>query len=323
MRSLLIVSPAPPGSSLGNAVTAERYARIFRALGYRVAIATAFDKRRPVDILVALHAHKSARSVLRFATECPGRPIVLVLTGTDVYRDVRRSRISQLALETADVLVTLQPDAVHQLPKHVRCKTYSIVQSAKFIKHRAQPGNSLHVCVLGHLRYEKDPLRTAYALEKIPAGVPILLTQAGAALTTRYATSARLIEQRESRYRYLGEVSPARARSILASSDLMVLSSRIEGGANVASEAIAAGTPMLASRISGNIGILGKRYPGLFATGDTTELARLLARAARDPEYVTRLRTWCEHLRPMVTEQSERDGWRRLLASFGNGIATR
>ena len=316
MRSLLIVSPAPPGSSLGNAVTAQRYARIFRTLGYRVAIATAFDERRPADILVALHAHKSARSVLRFATECPGRPIVLVLTGTDVYRDVRRSRLSQRAMETADVLVTLQPDAVHQLAKYLRCKTYSIVQSAKFVKHRTQPGNSLHVCVLGHLRHEKDPLRAAYALETIPFSVPIRLTQAGAALTQRYITSARLIEQRESRYRYLGEVSPTRARAILASSDLMVLSSRLEGGANVASEAIAAGTPMLASRISGNIGILGKRYPGLFTAGDTEELARLLLRSVRDPDYLAKLRTWCEELRPMVTLHSERDGWRRLLASL-------
>lgn len=316
MRSLLIVSPAPAGSSLGNAVTAQRYARIFRTLGYRVTIATAFDKKHPADFLVALHARKSARSVLRFAKECPERPIVLVLTGTDVYRDIRRSPLSQRAMEAADVLVTLQPDAVHQLAKHLHSKTYSIVQSAKFIKHRAQRGNTLHVCVLGHLRYEKDPLRAAYALEKIPPEVPILLTQAGDALTQRYVTSAHLIEERESRYRYLGEVSPARAHAILASCDLMVLSSRIEGGANVASEAIAAGTPMLASRISGNIGILGKSYPGLFATGDTTELARLLSRAARDPVYVSKLRTWCEQLRPMVTVQSECDAWRRLLASL-------
>ena len=66
----------------------------------------------------------------------------------------------------------------------------------------------------------------------------------------------------------------------------MVLSSRSEGGANVISEAIVAGVPILASRMDGNVGLLGADYPGYFPVGDTQALARLLWRIEADAPFV-------------------------------------
>src|SRR5262249_37774409 len=110
-----------------------------------------------------------------------------------------------------------------------------------------------------------------------------------------------------------GETRPERARRILAGSRLLVLSSRIEGGANVLSEAIAAGVPVLASRIPGTVGILGGGYPGYFPAGSTRRLARLIGRAASNPDFRHRLERWCRRRAPLVRPARERAAWRRLL----------
>ena len=55
------------------------------------------------------------------------------------------------------------------------------------------------------------------------------------------------------------------------------------------SEAAAAGVPVLASRIDGTVGLLGRDYPGYFPVGQTAALARLLWRVETDPEFFRRL----------------------------------
>ncbi|HYM12628.1 MAG TPA: hypothetical protein VEU62_17960, partial [Bryobacterales bacterium] len=100
--------PAPPRSLYGNRVTALRWARILRRLGHRVVITKTYDGE-PCDLLVALHARRSARAALQFRRRHPAKPLIVVLTGTDVYRDIHRSRRAQQALDAATRLVTLQP----------------------------------------------------------------------------------------------------------------------------------------------------------------------------------------------------------------------
>ena len=95
-------------------------------------------------------------------------------------------------------------------------------------------------------------------------------------------------------------------------SRLLVLSSRLEGGANVISEAVVAGVPVIASRIAGSTGLLGRTYPGLFPVGGTAGLRRLLLRAERDGRFLRRLRAHCRRLRPLFTPSRERAAWRRL-----------
>ncbi|MFO0981072.1 MAG: glycosyltransferase [Planctomycetota bacterium] len=119
--------------------------------------------------------------------------------------------------------------------------------------------------------------------------------------------------RRNRRYRWLGELPRGRALRLLRASHVLVLSSLLEGGANVISEALAAGTPVLASRIPGSVGLLGADYPGYFPAGDTRALAALLARAERDPRFRARLRAACRRRAPLVAPERERAAWRALL----------
>ncbi len=265
-------------------------------------------------MLVALHAKKTARFVAAYRKKFPTRPIVVVLTGTDVYGCSLRGAATS-ALEAAGAIVTLQPLAIQRLPKRLRKKAIAVLQSARRIevKRKKSVAGPLRLCVIGHLRREKDPLRAAYALRYLNSeNVEVL--QAGRILDSRYATRVKAIESRDARYRYLGEVSRARALRVLAACDALVLSSRSEGGANVASEAIANGIPVLASRIDGNAGVLGARYAGYYPVGSSKALAALIDRFKHDREFARTLRRQIRALEPNVRFESERGGLARALA---------
>ena len=90
----------------------------------------------------------------------------------------------------------------------------------------------------------------------------------------------------------------------------------MEGGANVVSEAIAASVPVVCSRVSGSIGLLGEGYPGYFDVGDTRGLARLLTRAETDGNFYRKLQSWCCRLKPLFDPDRERAAWKELLCGF-------
>jgi len=308
--------PAPPGSLYGNRVTAERWARILRSLGHRVVIAPGYADEF-CDALVALHARRSARAVFRFRRRCPGAPVIVALTGTDLYRDIRHSRQARRALEAAGRIVALQPLAAYELDPHVREKVRVIYQSAEVTRARAGRSREFFdVCVAGHLRPVKDPFRAAYAARKLPPASRIRLLHAGEAMEAAMARKARAEETRNARYHWLGPLSRARTRSLIAQSRILVLSSRMEGGANVISEAMVDGTPVVASRIPGSVGLLGKNYPGYFPAGDTDALARLLLRLESDVALYRRLQSHAERLAPLFRPAEERARWKELLAEL-------
>jgi putative glycosyltransferase (TIGR04348 family) len=310
---ILLACPAPPRSRKGNRVTALRWAQLLKQLGHRVGITHAYAGE-PCDVMVALHARRSYPALRLYRSRYPQGPLVVALTGTDLYRDIRTSRRAQRSLEVADRLVLLQPSGLKELAPHLRRKARVIIQSAEPLRVKpALKKDVFEVCVLGHLRYEKDPFRAAMALRLLPPESRIRVTHAGQAMTPAMAKRAHSLQAQEPRYHWLGEVPRTTARRILARSRLLVLSSRMEGGANVISEALAEGVPVLASRISGSIGLLGARYPGFYPVEDTAALARLLIRAESDAPYYDRLREWCRRLAPMVEPANERAGWDRLL----------
>ncbi len=324
---IAIVTPAPPRSRYGNRVTAVRWARILRSLGHRVRIAREY-RGEPVDLLIALHARRSHAAVRRFSREQPGRPLVVALTGTDLYRDLPRSRQAQESLELATRIVALQPRALAELRPGWRVKARVIHQSvaawrwAAARPKRLSPGagarssrtrRTFDVSVVGHLRAVKDPFRAALAARRLPPASHIRILQVGGAMTRATAARARAEMQLNPRYRWPGERPRRRAQAILRRSRLLVLSSKLEGGANILSEAIVAGVPVLASRIPGSIGILGADYPGFFEAGDTAELTLLLARAERDPSFLGRLRRRCRELAPLFHPAREQAAWQRLL----------
>lgn len=284
-----IVTPAGAAPRSGNQHTAQRWAKFLRALGHRVAIAQRWDGA-DVDALIALHARKSGVSIEGFHRSHPDRPLIVVLTGTDLYRDIGTHPAARQSLELASRLVVLQPAGRRVLTNRLRAKTRVIFQSADTrVRHRP-PHGCFRVAVVGHLREEKDPFRAVMALVHLPQHTGIELVQLGDALTPEMAGIARCWMQREPRYRWLGSKPHADALRRLAASHLLVVSSVMEGGANVICEASRIGVPILASRVSGNIGMLGAGYPGYFPLFDDLRLARLIDRAATDPAFYRRLK---------------------------------
>jgi putative glycosyltransferase (TIGR04348 family) len=313
---IFMACPAPPRSRKGNRVTAVRWARFLKELGHRLTIGQEYEGG-PYDLLVALHARRSFPAVRAFRRLHPDRPLVVALTGTDLYRDLRTSRRARRSLELADRLVVLQPRALDELPRELRPKARVILQSAEPVAAPPPRGKTtFEVCVLGHLRHEKDPFRAALALRLLPEWLPVRVTHAGQALSPSMEARARRAMARDGRYRWVGELPRGQARRLLARSHLLVLSSRMEGGANVVSEALVDHVPVLASRIPGSVGMLGARYPGFFPTGDTEALARLLRRSATDRGFYGRLETWCSGLAPQFEPGREREAWRGLLAEL-------
>jgi glycosyltransferase involved in cell wall biosynthesis len=81
----------------------------------------------------------------------------------------------------------------------------------------------------------------------------------------------------------------------------------------VISEAIVAGLPVIASRVAGNVGLLGEDYAGYFSTGDTRELARLMARAESDSELLAELKLHCRRLARLFSPERELAAWRDII----------
>ncbi|MCZ7563236.1 MAG: TIGR04348 family glycosyltransferase [Burkholderiales bacterium] len=288
MPRIAIVTPARAGTRTGNRHTAVRWARLLRAAGHAVTVATEWRGER-CDALVALHARRSHASIARFRAARPDAALVLALTGTDLYRDLAISAEARASLELATRLVVLQEDGRRILPRRYRARTHVVYQSAAEGPPRAPPRRRFRVVVVGHLREEKDPFRAADALAHLPERDDVEVVQVGEAMSTAMAREAAARAAREPRYRWTGGTPHARALAWIARSHLLVVSSVMEGGANVIAEAARIGTPVLASRISGNLGMLGRGYPGYFPLGEAAALARLVRRAADDPAYYARL----------------------------------
>jgi len=312
---IALVTPAAAGTRHGNANTAARWARFLRGLGHRVTVQLSWDGRA-ADALIALHARRSHDSVVRFASAFPERPLVLALTGTDLYRDIRTSAAARRSLEIATRLVVLQDRGRAELPAARRAKTRVIYQSSPSVAAPPPLTDRFEVIVSGHLRDEKDPFRCAAALRHLPPASRIAVTHMGGARDPDLARQALDWQAREPRYRWLGSLPHRKALRHLARGRLMVISSRMEGGANVVSEALAHGVPVIASRISGNIGMLGGDYAGYYPLGDERALARLLARAESDARFYRRLKAQCRARKHLVSVARERESLRRLLAEF-------
>jgi putative glycosyltransferase (TIGR04348 family) len=310
---IVVATPARPGAHNGNRVTALRWAGILRRLGHAVRIVEAWGGE-PCDVLVALHARKSHPSVVRWRAQRPGAPLVVALTGTDLYDELDRSPETRESLALATHLVTLQPLGIEALPADVRGKARAIVQSARPPGRPPPPAEGFQVCVLAHLRDVKDPFLAARAARLLPARSRVRVLHCGAALDPGAGARARAEEAENPRWRWAGPRRRADALCVLAASRALVVSSRHEGGANVVSEAIACGVPVLSTRIAGSVGVLGPDYAGLYPVGDEAALARLLRRLEDEPAFEAELRAHVGRLLPLVDPAREVEAWRALLA---------
>lgn len=310
MDRIDIVSPALQQANNGNWRTAHRWARFLRRRG-AVAIGTDWTPAAgETRCLIALHARRSAGAIARFAAAHPDRPRVLVLTGTDLYRDIRSDTSAQRSLDLATHLVVLQEAGLAELAPAHRAKCRVIYQSAPALRPDRPNRRTFDVVLVGHLRAEKDPLTPMHALRHLPADSAVRLLHIGAALDEDFGRAARELDACSwpsiRRYRWLGGRSHGETRQRIRRARAMVLSSRMEGGANVIIEAVTAGVPVLASRISGNIGMLGGDYEGYFTLGDERELAELLERSSRDRAFLDGLRQHCAARAPLFAPEREK-----------------
>ena len=310
-----IVSPALADANNGNWHTASRWQK-FLAPVADVQIVLAWSGATPADALIALHARRSADSIEGFAAAHPHAPLALVMTGTDLYRDIRTEAAAQHAMQCASHVVVLQDEGLMALPAVVRARARVIVQSATKLVRRSPARTPFKLVAVGHLREEKDPTTLMAAARLLPADTPVHITHIGGALDPALGALAEQTMQACPLYRWRGALPRASARRHMAGSRALVHMSRMEGGANVVIEAVRSGVPVLASRIDGNVGLLGADYDGYFPVGDAQALARLMQRAASDENFLAHLRAQCALREPRFTPATERAAVRGLLADM-------
>jgi putative glycosyltransferase (TIGR04348 family) len=309
MARISIVTPARPGARNGNRHTAQRWAGFLRGAGHRVSVKTEWD-RKSCDVLLALHARRSHASIIEYRKRCPDGPLVVVLTGTDLYRDLPASRAARQSLALADRVIVLQEDALRFLSAGNRKKARVVYQSASpGVRHA--PPDRFRIVVAGHLREVKDPFRTALALARLDQDLEVV--QVGDALAPQMKSKARALMKRDARYRWLGGRTHRQTLGWIARSHLLVVSSAMEGGANVIAEAARIGTPVLASRVSGNLGMLGRNYPGYFPLYDEEALSRLIGRCMEDGAFFTKLKRALAQRSSRFAPAAERRALREAL----------
>ena len=284
MPRIAIVTPARAGTRNGNRHTATRWAAMLRSAGFAADVRLSWQGEK-CDALLALHARRSHESVRSFRAQRPGAPLAVVLTGTDLYKDLPDSREARRSLELADRIVVLQDAALKELPAAQRRKARVVYQSSDCTLRCHPPAGKYRIAVVGHLRTEKDPFRAAAALALLRHRPDVEVVHIGGALDPRLADEAERLMKKDARYRWLGSLTHARTLAWIARSHVLVVSSVMEGGANVIAEAARIGTPVLASRMSGNVGMLGGAYPGFFPLFDEAALARLIERCQSKPFY--------------------------------------
>lgn len=309
---IAIAVPRSAAPRSGNRHTAARWSGFLRQLGHRVSVVEEW-RGGGHDLLLALHARKSFPSILRFSERRPDAPLVVTLTGTDLYRDIRTSPEARQSLGLATRLIVLQEEGLRELSPFLRRKTAVVYQSSDVALRHAPDRERFRIAVIGHLREEKDPFRAVMAIRRIDRSAPIELMQIGAALNSEMRSRAMAWKRLEPRYRWPGSVAHGTAMRWLASSHLLVVSSLMEGGANVICEAARIGVPVLASRVQGNIGMLGRDYPGYFSLRDDRALSRLIERCRQDKTFYARLKKALALKRDRFAPRAERSALSKAL----------
>jgi putative glycosyltransferase (TIGR04348 family) len=303
--SIVIVTPALASANNGNWQTARRWQRMLsQAHSARITDRWPDEQAEQDEVILALHARRSAASIDAWAQRHGSARLVVVLTGTDLYRDIATDAQAQRSLDLASHLVVLQDEAPHALPAQHRAKARVIFQSTTSRQRLPKTGRHLRAVMVGHLRDEKDPLTLMAAARLISRREGILIDHIGSPLDAALERAARETMAQCPHYRWLGGLPHAQALSRIQRAHLLVHASRMEGGAHVVMEAVCSGTPVLASRMDGNVGMLGRGYSGYFAVGDAQGLAQAL-RECRTPGRLEQLMAQCELRAPLFAPHAE------------------
>lgn len=316
---VVIVSPALADANNGNWQTARRWQR-FLSLTTRIIRQWPDGLAEQDRVMLALHARRSSPSILAWRDARHSHGLAVILTGTDLYRDIHGDASAQHALQLADALVVLQERGPLALPKALRGKTRVIFQSTRSRTTLPNSRRRLRALMVGHLRDEKAP-ETLFAAARLLADRDdIRIDHIGDALDPLLGEAAMATMSASSSYRWLGGQPHAATRQRIQRADLLIHASRMEGGAHVVMEAVCSGTPVIASAIDGNIGMLGNAYAGYFSCGDALGLAALLGqcRASQglSDGLLARLAAQCRQRAPLFAPAAERAAVRQLVADL-------
>lgn len=321
MARIALITPALASGNNGNWQTAKRW-RGFLSPLHQVHLAQAWHGGDE-DLMLALHARRSAASVQAWKQRHPTRPLVLVLTGTDLYQDIARDASAQASLALADVLVVLNDRGAQALPPPQRDKAVVILQSCSAWQTVAKTSRRLRALMVGHLRPEKDPDTYWRAAALLAHRPDLQLLHIGGALDDALAAQARAVQDACPHYRWLGALSHAQARRHIQRAHVLVHPSRLEGGAHVVIEALCSGTAVLASRMEGNCGLLGNDYPGYFEVGDAEGLAEWLVTLREDASRLHALSAAGEALQARFTPEQEAQAVQAVVARCLRGAHRR
>jgi len=323
---LLLVTPYLADANNGNWRTAARWARLL-APHYRVIVQAPSAPVRGGRIddavaLLALHARRSHEAIAAWRDQRGERALVVTLTGTDLYKDLPAGDAAALrSISLADRLVVLQDDAPSHLPAAFRAKSRVVFQSARsLLPWPGKRADRLHCILVAHLREEKDPATAFAAWRSLPKDIPATLTIVGAALDPALGRAARDLAAADARVQWLGPREHAWTRQAIKRAHLLVVPSRMEGGANVVVEAITAGTAVVGSRMSGNLGMLGRDYPGYFEPADAKGLASLITRIHENRALLADLSARCRARAPLFEPEAEALALRQVI---GEALRTR
>jgi putative glycosyltransferase (TIGR04348 family) len=314
---IIIITPAALKSLSGNRATAARWAFFLTALGHQVSIEVSWDGE-PYDLMIALHAWRSADSIHKWKQKYPEKALIVAMTGTDLYQFIHTNPEPTLnSINLADQLVVLHDLAYLALPENARDKVNVIYQSAQPLPFPIKRSKrTFDICVVGHLRDEKDSLRAAYAVRDLPENSRIRIRHYGKAHNQQWAKQAQAEMKINPRYYWFTEVKHWQVRQAYARCHLMVLPSNMEGGANVISEATVAGLPVIASEINGSIGLLGEDYLGYYPVQDTQALTHLLLKAESDNDFLESLEQQITKRAKLFLPLAEKEHWQILLTKL-------
>jgi putative glycosyltransferase (TIGR04348 family) len=329
---IAIVSPSLADANNGNWRTAHRWQQLLQPQCQPIIVQAESDTavlrcmwrdfqatHFVPDMVIALHARRSYASIVAAKQLFPATPIAVALTGTDLYNDLAHSAEANASVDIATALIVLQEDAIQYVPLKHRHKAYVVFQSARSLVPAKKTGERLNCVVVGHLRAEKSPQTIFDAVAHLSAHDQIHITHIGAAHgadDAHFTETANALMASSQHYRWVGALPHGLTRAAIKRSHLLVHPSVLEGGANVIVEAITAGTPVIASKMSGNVGMLGANYAGYFPVGDAAALVDSLRRCLSDQNLMTRLSTACKARAALFAPSEEKQRLLRIVADL-------
>jgi glycosyltransferase involved in cell wall biosynthesis len=168
--------------------------------------------------------------------------------------------------------------------------------------------------MVGHLRDEKCPQTLFDAAQILRSRADIRIDHIGGALAPELERLAKSTARSCPHYRWLGTLSHADTLRRIQRAHVLINASSMEGGAHAVLEAVRGGTPVLASRVPGNVGMLGLDYEGYFPCQDADALARLLERCRDEPACLALLRRQCRKRAFLFEPRREQQALTRLAA---------